>query len=180
MKDNSIYSPKTSVPEKSRTLGWADLFSLWFSLGMGLMVLQAGAILAPGLGLAGSLAAVVLGSAVGVALLALVGVIGGQTGMSSMASLRLSLGKRGVALPVVFNLIQLVGWGAFEIVVMRDAATLLAKRAWGDGGLWANPTIWTFIFGAIATLLAASGPLAFIRVVLRRWGSGCFWQVARG
>ena len=49
--------------------------------------------------------------------------------MSSMASLRLSLGKRGVALPVVFNLIQLVGWGAFEIVVMRDAATLLAKRA---------------------------------------------------
>ncbi|NMC22683.1 MAG: putative hydroxymethylpyrimidine transporter CytX, partial [Serratia sp.] len=75
MKDNSIYSPKTSVPEKSRTLGWADLFSLWFSLGMSLMVLQAGAILAPGLGLAGSLAAVVLGSAVGVALLALVGVI---------------------------------------------------------------------------------------------------------
>ncbi len=180
MKDNSIYSPKTSVPEKSRTLGWADLFSLWFSLGMGLMVLQAGAILAPGLGLAGSLAAVVLGSAVGVALLALVGVIGGQTGMSSMASLRLSLGKRGVALPVVFNLIQLVGWGAFEIVVMRDAATLLAKRAWGDGGLWANPTLWTFIFGAIATLLAASGPLAFIRVVLRRWGiwlllASCAW-----
>ncbi|MDU8420541.1 cytosine permease, partial [Pseudomonas syringae] len=70
MKDNSIYSPQASVPEKSRVLGWSDLFSLWFSLGMGLMVLQAGAILAPGLGLAGSLAAIVLGSAVGVALLA--------------------------------------------------------------------------------------------------------------
>jgi len=48
------------------------------------MVLQAGAILAPGLGLAGSIAAIMLGSAVGVALLALVGVIGGQTGMSSI------------------------------------------------------------------------------------------------
>jgi len=180
MKDNSIYSPQTSIPEKSRVLGWSDLFSLWFSLGMGLMVLQAGAILAPGLGLAGSLAAIVLGSAVGVALLALVGVIGGQTGLSSMASLRLTLGKRGVALPVLFNLIQLIGWGAFEIVVMRDAASLLAQRAWGSGTPWANPTLWTFIFGAVATLLAASGPLAFIRVVLRRWGiwllmASCAW-----
>jgi len=180
MKDNSIYSPQASVPEKSRVLGWSDLFSLWFSLGMGLMVLQAGAILAPGLGLAGSLAAIVLGSAVGVALLALVGVTGGQTGLSSMASLKLSLGKRGVALPVLFNLIQLVGWGAFEIVVMRDAASLLAKRAWGDGSFWADPTLWTFIFGIVATLLAASGPLAFIRVVLRRWGiwlllASCAW-----
>lgn len=180
MKNNGIYSPQAAVPEKSRVLGWSDLFSLWFSLGMGLMVLQAGAILAPGLGLAGSLAAVVLGSAVGVALLALAGVIGGQTGMSSMASLKLSLGKRGVALPVLFNLIQLIGWGAFEIVVMRDAASLLAKRAWGDGSFWANPTLWTFIFGAVATLLAASGPLAFIRLVLRRWGiwlllASCAW-----
>jgi len=180
MKDNSIYSPQSSVPVKSRVLGWSDLFSLWFSLGMGLMVLQAGAILAPGLGLAGSLAAILLGTAVGVALLALVGVIGGQTGLSSMASLKLSLGQRGVALPVLFNLIQLVGWGAFEIVVMRDAASLLAQRAWGSESLWANPTLWTFVFGAVATLLAASGPLAFIRVVLRRWGiwllmASCAW-----
>src|SRR5471030_817021 len=180
MKDNSIYSPPSSVPVKSRVLGWSDLFSLWFSLGMGLMVWQAGAILGPGLGLAGSLAAILLGTAVGVALLALVGVIGGQTGLSSMASLKLSLGQRGVALPVLFNLIQLVGWGAFEIVVMRDAASLLAQRAWGSESLWANPTLWTFVFGAVATLLAASGPLAFIRVVLRRWGiwllmASCAW-----
>ncbi len=180
MKDNSIYSPQASIPAASRVLGWSDLFSLWFSLGMGLMVLQAGAILAPGLGLAGSITAILLGTAVGVALLALVGVIGGQTGMSSMASLKLSLGKRGVALPVLFNLIQLVGWGAFEIVVMRDAASLLAQRAWGTDSLWASPTLWTFVFGAVATLLAASGPLAFIRVVLRRWGiwlllASCAW-----
>ena len=50
-----------------------------------------------------------------------------------MASLRLTLGQRGVALPVLFNLIQLVGWGAFEIVVMRDAASLLEVA--GDAAL---------------------------------------------
>lgn len=180
MKNNSIYTPAQPVTAKTRVLGWRDLFSLWFSLGMGLMVLQAGAILAPGLGMAGSLLAIFTGTLVGVILLALVGVIGGQTGMSSMSSLTLSLGKKGIALPALCNILQLIGWGAFEIVVMRDAASLLAKQAWGVQSFWANPTLWTWIFGFVATLLAVCGPLAFIRVVLRRWGiwlliASCTW-----
>ena len=180
MKNNSIYTPAEPVAAQKRVLGWRDLFSLWFSLGMGLMVLQAGAILAPGLGMAGSLLAIFTGTLVGVILLALVGVIGGQTGMSSMSSLTLSLGKKGIALPALFNILQLVGWGAFEIIVMRDAASLLAKQAWGEQSPWANPTLWTWVFGFLATLLAVCGPLAFIRVVLRRWGiwlliASCAW-----
>lgn len=180
MKNNSIYTPARPVTAETRVLGWRDHFSLWFSLGMGLMVLQAGAILAPGLGMAGSLLAIFTGTLVGVILLALVGLIGGQTGMSSMSSLTLSLGKKGIALPALCNILQLIGWGAFEIVVMRDAASLLAKQAWGAQSFWANPTPWTLIFGFVATLLAVCGPLAFIRVVLRRWGiwlliASCTW-----
>ena len=180
MKNNSIYTPAQPVTAQKRVLGWRDLFSLWFSLGMGLMVLQAGALLAPGLGMAGSLLAIFTGTLIGVILLSLVGLIGGQSGMSSMSSLTLSLGKKGIALPALFNILQLIGWGAFEIVVMRDAASLLAKQAWGEQSVWANPTLWTFIFGFLATLLAVCGPLAFIRVVLRRWGiwlliGSCAW-----
>lgn len=180
MKNNSIYTPSEPVSAQGRVLGWRDLFSLWFSLGMGLMVLQAGAILAPGLGMAGSLLAIFTGTLIGVILLALVGLIGGQTGMSSMSSLTLSLGRKGIALPALFNILQLIGWGAFEIVVMRDAASLLAKQALGEQSLWANPTLWTLVFGVVATLLAVCGPLAFIRVVLRRWGiwlliASCAW-----
>lgn len=180
MKNNSIYTPAQPVTPQKRVLGWRDLFSLWFSLGMGLMVLQAGALLAPGLGMTGSLLAIFTGTLIGVILLSLVGLIGGQTGMSSISSLTLSLGKKGIALPALFNILQLIGWGAFEIVVMRDAASLLAKQAWGEQSVWANPTLWTFIFGFLATLLAVCGPLAFIRVVLRRWGiwllmGSCAW-----
>ena len=108
---------------------FADLFSLWFSLGVGLMVLQTGALLAPGLGLSGALLAIFLGTLVGVALLASVGVIGSDTGLSSMAALKLSLGSRGAMLPAVLNVLQLIGWGSFEIIVMRDAASLLGARA---------------------------------------------------
>ena len=176
----STYSPDSAVPLDKRIFGARDLFSLWFSLGIGLMVLQTGALLAPGLGMSGSLLAIFLGTLVGVALLACVGVIGSDTGLSSMAALKVSLGARGASLPAVLNLLQLIGWGSFEIIVMRDAASLLGARAFGDGSLWAGPLLWTLFFGALATLLAVSGPLTFVRRILRKWGiwlllAACVW-----
>lgn len=174
------YSPNLAVPLSERAFGARDLLALWFSLGMGLMVLQAGALLAPGLGLAGSLLALVLGVGLGALLLGAVGVIGSDTGMASMAALRLSLGQHGAALPALLNLLQLVGWGAFEIIVMRDAASLLAGKYLGTDSIWTNATLWTLVFGALATLLAVTGPLAFVRRVLRKWGiwlllGACAW-----
>ena len=176
----STYSPELAVPADKRVFGGRDLFSLWFSLGIGLMVLQTGALLAPGLGLSGSLLAIFLGTLVGVLLLAAVGVIGSDTGLSSMAALKLSLGSKGASLPALLNLLQLIGWGSFEIIVMRDAASLLGSRAFSEGSLWASPMLWTLCFGALATLLAVSGPLTFVRKILRKWGirlilAACIW-----
>jgi NCS1 family nucleobase:cation symporter-1 len=174
------YSPDIPVPAAKRVFGGRDLFSLWFSLGIGLMVLQTGALLAPGLGMSGSMLAIFLGTLVGVLLLAAVGVIGSDTGLSSMAALKLSLGCKGATLPAILNLLQLVGWGSFEIIVMRDAASLLGAGAFSESSLWANPLLWTLIFGALATLLAVSGPLTFVRQILRKWGiwlllAACVW-----
>lgn len=180
MNTPSTYSPDIAVPASQRVFGARDLFSLWFSLGIGLMVLQTGALLAPGLGLAGALLAIFLGTLVGVLLLAAVGVIGSDTGLSAMAALRLSLGRHGAALPALLNLLQLMGWGAFEIIVMRDAASLLAGGQFGAASALANPLLWTLVFGALATLLAVSGPLTFVRRFLRKWGiwlllAACLW-----
>jgi putative hydroxymethylpyrimidine transporter CytX len=176
----STYSPDVAVPASNRVFGARDLFSLWFSLGIGLMVLQTGALLAPGLGLAMGLLAIALGTAVGVLLLAAVGVIGSDTGLASMAAIKLSLGNGGASLPALLNLLQLIGWGAFEIIVMRDAASLLAARAFGEESIWTQPLLWTLLFGALATFLAVAGPLTFVRQVLRKWGiwlllAACIW-----
>lgn len=176
----SPFSPDRPVPLDRRPFGARDLFALWFSLGTGLMVLQVGALLAPGLGLAGALLAIVVGTAVGVLLLAAAGVVGTDTGLSAMASLRLSLGRHGVRLPALLNVLQLIGWGAFELIVMRDAASLLGTRAFGEASLWSSPVLWTLCFGALATLLAVCGPLAFVRKILRTWGiwlllGACVW-----
>ena len=126
--------------------------------------------MSPGLGMINSLLAITLGSVAGCVLLALAGVIGYDTGRSSMASMSFSLGNQGASVPAVLNVLQLIGWGAFEIVLMRDAAGLLGARAFGSHSLWADTTLWTWIFGIGSTAIAMGGPLAFIRLVLRRWG----------
>ncbi|MBM3110600.1 putative hydroxymethylpyrimidine transporter CytX [Pseudomonas sp. P66] len=180
MSTPSQFSPDYPVTDQQRVLSGRDLCSLWFSLGIGLMVLQTGALLGPGLGLANAVLAIILGTCVGVLLLAAVGVIGSDTGLSSMAALRRSLGRDGARLPALLNLMQLIGWGSFEIIVMRDAASLLGARAFGEGSALTNPMLWTLCFGALATALAVSGPLTFVRKILRKWGiwlllGACLW-----
>ncbi|WP_029005024.1 putative hydroxymethylpyrimidine transporter CytX [Azorhizobium doebereinerae] len=160
------YDPLVPVPADRRAFAPRDAFALWFSLGIGLLVLQAGALLVPALSLGAAFAAILVGSLVGVLLLASVGVIGADTGLASMALLRPSLGLRGAGLPTILNVVQLVGWGAFEIIVMGEAADALAKGAFGVS--W--PYAWTLLFGALATAIAMAGPVSFVRRFLRAWG----------
>lgn len=167
------YDPLTPVPSERRAFGAFDAFSLWFSLGIGLLVLQAGAFLVPGLSLGAALAAIVTGSVLGALLLAAAGVVGADTGLSAMGSLRPALGARGAAIPAVLNAVQLTGWGAFEIIAMRDSADALARQTFGIS----NPLLWTLLFGALATGLAILGPVSFVRRFLRAWG---LWLLLAG
>ncbi len=165
-QSDDTYDPLTPVPEARRAFGAVDAFSLWFSLGIGLLVLQAGAFLVPGLSLGAALAAIVAGSILGVLLLAAAGVVGADTGLSAMGSLRPALGVRGAAIPAVLNAVQLTGWGAFEIIAMRDSANALARQTFG----LSHPLLWTLLFGGLATGLAMMGPVSFVRRFLRAWG----------
>jgi putative hydroxymethylpyrimidine transporter CytX len=169
----SAYAPLTPVPEERRAFVTRDAFALWFSLGIGLLVAQAGALLVPGLSLPHALAAIAIGTVFGVLLLAAAGVVGTDTGLAAMSSLRPTLGVRGASVPAVLNAIQLVGWGSFEIIVMRDSADALAKQSFG----FSVPVIWTLGFGVLATFLAISGPLSFVRRFLRTWG---MWLLLAG
>lgn len=163
---SSTYAPLTPVPDARRVFATRDAFALWLSLGIGLLVAQAGALLVPGMSLPQALAAIVLGTVLGVVLLAAAGVVGADTGLAAMASLRPTLGVRGASIPAVINAVQLVGWGSFEIIVMRDSADALARQAFGVS----SPLLWTLVFGTFATLIAVTGPLSFVRRFLRSWG----------
>ncbi|MEW6124240.1 MAG: putative hydroxymethylpyrimidine transporter CytX [Pseudomonadota bacterium] len=162
----ATYDPLRPVAPARRVFTARDMFALWFSLGIGLLVLQAGALLTPALSLGAALGAILAGSVLGVVLLALAGVVGADSGLASMAMLRPSLGVRGASVPAVINVVQLVGWGSFEIIVMGDAADALAKSAFGISA----PAAWTLLFGVLATTIAVLGPVSFVRRFLRAYG----------
>jgi len=153
------------VPEKHRVLGFFDYFALWSSLGVGLLVLLAGTLLVPELGLGQAFLAILIGTALGVLLLALAGVAGSDNAIPTMVLLRPSLGIRGSYLPTLLNLLQLVGWGSFEIIIMAQAADSIAKSLLG----FSNYFLWVFLFAAFCTLLAIGGPLAVVRQWLEKF-----------
>lgn len=147
------------VPPAHRALGFLDYFALWSSLGVGLLVLLAGTLLVPALGLAPALLAIGLGTLIGNALLALVGLAGSQTGVPTMVLFRAPLGIRGSYLPTALNVLQLIGWGAFEIFIMAQAAHGIARHFLPSSHF----LVWAFLFTAFCVALAISGPLAAVR-----------------
>ena len=84
----------TPVPERLRTLSFGDLALLWGNLGVSLLVLVAGALLGPALGLGRALLAIAVGAVIGNALLGLAGLIGAERRVPAMVLLRDPLGQR--------------------------------------------------------------------------------------
>jgi putative hydroxymethylpyrimidine transporter CytX len=154
------------VPERLRQLRGFDLFILWSSLGVGLLVLEAGALLVPGLGLKAALVAILLGSLIGSLLLSLTAVVGTDLGVPTMVLLRPLLGRRGSYVPTLFNVAQLVGWTAFELWVIALAASRISEVLLGARhyGLWlVAATLWCLA-------LALAGPLVMVRQWLEKFG----------
>ncbi len=155
------------VPEPLRVLRTFDLFVLWSSLGVGLLVLAAGALLVTvfGLTLWETILVSLIGSIAGSAMLAGAGHHGSRAGVPTMVSLRPILGRVGSYAPTSLNIVQLLGWTAFELVIMGEAAALLSGNALGP---W-TAAIFVPIWGAITAALALGGPLAVIRDWLERF-----------
>jgi len=111
--------------------------------------------------------AILIGSIVGSVLLALAGKIGSDHGIPSLVSMRPSFGIRGSYVPAALNILQLVGWTIFEIMVMSTAANMLTGKI-------IPLYIWSLIFGSFVALLGILGPLA----VIREWlGKFAIWAV---
>jgi len=150
------------VPLSERTLGMWGTFVLWADLGISFLVMVVGMFLVPGLGFSHALLAILVGAVIGNTLLGLGAVIGSATGLPTMVLLRAPLGIRGSYAPTVINVLQLIGWAALEVIVMAQAADMLATRFLGLPGAY---PIWVVLFTALGTLMAISGPVA----VTKRW-----------
>jgi putative hydroxymethylpyrimidine transporter CytX len=153
----------TPVSAQQRVFAFRDHASLWFSLGVGLLVMQMGAYLVPAMGTKEALLAIVAGSAIGALLLGWVAKLGADSGLASAGLMRATFGRGFSVLPIVLNVVQLIGWGSFELVVMRDASVAI----FGIQASYA-PWIATLFWGAVIALLISGSMVTLVRKLIAR------------
>ena len=129
--ENTTNQALTPVRPDQRVFDARSHASLWFSLGVGLLVMQVGAYLVPAVGTQDAVWAILVGSVLGAGLLAWTARIGCASGLSSAGLMHSVYGPSMARLPVLLNILQLVGWTSFELVVMRDGTAAILKQAWG-------------------------------------------------
>ena len=157
------------IPSTERVFGFRDQSALWFSLGVGLLVMQTGASLMPGLSPTSAMWAVLLGSVVGSAILALVARLGQETGLSSGGIITTTFGTKLGKVPVFANVVQLVGWAAFEIIIMRDGSLAAIKQATGIDAPMMSFGL-TLVWGGLLMLLMTGSMTSLVRRFLSRIG----------
>ena len=157
----------TPVGADQRVFQWHDHASLWFSLGVGLLVMQVGAYLMPALGTQEALLAIVAGSILGAGLLGWMAKIGCDSGLASAGLMHAVYGRQFARLPIVLNIIQLIGWGTFELVVMRDASVAIGRQGGGwEGAHW--PVLATLLWGGVVLLLISGSMVQLVRRIIAR------------
>ncbi len=144
---DQVASMPHAIEANQKLFNFVDHAAIWFSLGVGLLVIQMGSFLVGGIGTKPAMVAIVGGSIIGAAILAYGAKIGQVTGQSSANLMTATFGTGFAKLPIILNIAQLLGWTAFELVVISDGSIAIAARAMGhpiDGmiarlvfaGLW--------------------------------------------
>ncbi|MGW0807109.1 purine-cytosine permease family protein [Nonomuraea sp. NPDC002799] len=155
--------PLTLAGKPPKTLGVLDQGALWANLGVSLLGFSGALFLLDPLGnaplsLAAALVAAVVGSLVGTAMVGLSAIPGTHTGQPAMVLLRGLFGARISYVPTVLNIVQMLGWGAFELWVIAKAATAI---------FGAVPyQVWVIVAGVLTTALTI-WPLGSVRILRR-------------
>jgi putative hydroxymethylpyrimidine transporter CytX len=156
-------APLTLDEPAPRALRLVDQLGLWGNLGVSLLGFTGALyVLYPlpdaTLSVAAALAAIVLGTLLGTAAVSAAAVPGTETGAPAMVLLRGLFGAKLSWLPTVLNVVQLLGWTTFELVIISTALNQLAPGV----PRWA----YVLMGGAITTALALY-PLSWIRALRR-------------
>src|ERR1043166_6584998 len=160
-----IEAPQATEPgrtlddEQPRTLGFWDQTALWGNLGISLLG-PTGAvfILDTGVSLTAGFVATLVGTLIGTLLVALAAVAGARTGRPAMVLLRGLFGAKVSWVPTAVNVVQLLGWATFEIIIISQAAAHLLP------GL----PLWLYkVLAGVLTTIMAIWPLGSVRMLRR-------------
>ncbi|WP_248964466.1 purine-cytosine permease family protein [Sphaerisporangium perillae] len=157
--------PLTLDEAPPKTLGTLDQGAFWANLGVSLLGFSGALYLLDPLGDGSSLSltaavlAAVVGSLIGTVMVGLAAVPGARTGAPAMVLLRGLFGARLSYVPTVLNIVQMLGWGAFELWVIATGA----RAVFGDSVPY---QVWVLGAGALTVALTIR-PLGAIRLLRR-------------
>jgi putative hydroxymethylpyrimidine transporter CytX len=162
---SSDEAPYTLDEPPPRVLSFWDQSAFWANLGVSLLAFSgAASVLAPDaknvpqLPILAGIVAMVVGTVIGGIMLGLAAIPGTRAGVPAMMLLRGLFGTRLSYVPTVLNILQMIGWGTFELIVIANAA----EELFGGGPHWA----YVVIAGVITTVLTI-WPLGSVRVLRR-------------
>ena len=140
-------APLTLDEEPPKTLGLLDQGAFWANLGVSLLGFSGALFLLDPLGgepltFPAALLAAVIGSLIGTAMVGVSAIPGTQTGRPAMVLLRGLFGTRLSYVPTVLNIVQMLGWGAFELWVIARGA----QAIFGPGTPYA---LWVVLAGVV-------------------------------
>ncbi|WP_327586634.1 cytosine permease [Nonomuraea sp. NBC_00507] len=155
--------PLTLQGTPPKTLGVLDQGALWANLGVSLLGFSGALYLLDPLGnaplsLIAALTATVVGSLIGTSMVGLAAIPGTQTGQPSMVLLRGLFGAKASYVPTVLNIVQMLGWGAFELWVIAKAASAIFSGV--------PYQVWVIAAGVLTTALTI-WPLGAVRLIRR-------------
>lgn len=158
-------APLTLDEPAPKVLSFWDQSAFWANLGVSLFAFSgAYTVLAPDtdykwqISIAAGIVAMIIGTLLGGVMLGLSAIPGARTGKPSMVLLRGLFGAKLSYVPTALNILQLIGWGTFELIVIADAA-----KALFDGG-----PRWLYVVSAgLITTVLAIWPLGSVRVLRR-------------
>ncbi len=169
--DTPLNAALRPIAASERVFSWHEHASLWFSLGVGLLVMQVGAYLVPGASSRDAALAIVLGSLLGSGLLAWTAQLGCNSGLTSAGLMHATYGSLFARLPVLLNVAQLIGWTTFELVIMRDGTAAISQKSFGlalDGPL--GLALCTLVWGGVLALLLSGSMTRLVRKIIGRYG----------
>jgi putative hydroxymethylpyrimidine transporter CytX len=158
-------APYTLDQPAPKVLSFWDQSAFWANLGVSLLAFSgAVTVLAPDangkpqLPILAGIVAMIVGTVIGGVMLGLAAVPGTRAGVPAMMLLRGLFGTRLSYVPTVMNILQMIGWGTFELIVIADAA----EQLFGGAPHWA----YVLVAGVITTVLTI-WPLGSVRVLRR-------------
>jgi putative hydroxymethylpyrimidine transporter CytX len=163
-RDKRDEVPLTLEEAPPRTLGVLDQGAFWANLGVSLLGFSGALVLlnplaGKPLAVVAAIVAAVVGSLVGTVMVGLAAVPGVRTGQPAMVLLRGLFGARLSYVPTVLNIVQMLGWGAYELWVIAQGAQAIF-------GSSVPYRAWVIVAGAV-TLALTIRPLGAIRLLRR-------------